>query len=68
LTKYVVVLIVVLFAMRLLLARSNKPGNKSTAGKALHPALESTVRKTAIAVGGLVAALVIILLIQHLTS
>ena len=67
-TKYVVVAIVVLFAMRLLVSRANGSGDKNTAGKPVHRALDSTVRKIAIAAGGLLAAFVLILLAKHLTS
>lgn len=65
--KYVVVLVVVLFAAHLLLSRSRKPEKQARSGR-LRSAVESTLRKAAIAVGGLLAVLVVIVLVKHMTS
>jgi predicted ferric reductase len=68
LAKYVVILVVALLAAHLLLSRNRPSSNASAARKSLHKAFDSTARKTAIAVGSLIAVLMIILLVQHLTS
>ncbi|HEX2829757.1 MAG TPA: hypothetical protein VHP37_25650 [Burkholderiales bacterium] len=65
--KYLVILVVALLATHLLLSR-NKQEPRTATRKSIHRALESTVRKTAIAVGALIAALVVILLVKHVTS
>jgi hypothetical protein len=68
LAKYVVILVVALCAAHLLLSRRKASSHKTAAGKSLQRTLESTLRKTAIAVGGLIAALAIVLLVKHVTS
>ena len=65
--KYVVILVVVLFAAHLVLSRS-AARNKTAIGRALHRTLESTLIKIAIAAGALIIVLVVIVLAQHLTS
>ena len=65
--KYVVIVVVALWATHLLLSR--RASRNTTAGeKSVQRAVESTLRKVAIAVGALIAALVIILLVKHVTS
>ena len=65
--KYVVILIVALWATHLLLSR-RRSTIKTERGKSLHRAFESTLRKVALAAGGLIAALAVILLVKHVTS
>ena len=66
--KYIVVLVVALWATHLLLSRRKESANKAPAGRSLHRALESTVRKAAIAAAALLAAIALILLVKHVTS
>ena len=65
--KYVVILVVTLWATHLLLSR-RASRHKTAAVKPLQRVLESTLRKTAIAVGGLLAALAVVLVVRHLTA
>jgi hypothetical protein len=66
--KYVVVLVVALWATHLLLSRRGESKSGTATGKSLQRALESTLRKVFIAVAVLVAALALILLIKHVTA
>lgn len=66
--KYIVVLVVVLCAAHLLLFRTRQSGRETAARKSIRRGLESTVRKLSIAVGVLIAALAIILLVKHVTA
>ena len=65
--KYVVILIVALWATHLLLSR-RRSTIKTARGKSLHRAIESTLKKTVIAVIALVAVIAVTLLVRHMTS
>ena len=65
--KYVVILVVALWATHLLLSR-RASRNTTAAEKSVHRAVGSTLRKAAIAVCGLIAVLVMIVLVKHVTA
>jgi hypothetical protein len=67
LAKYVVILIVALWATHLLLSR-RRSTIKTERGKSLHRAFESTLRKAVIAAVALIAVIAATLLVRHVTS
>ncbi len=66
--KYVVILVVALFATHLVLSRTRPSSRKTAAGESLHRAVESTIRKVLLAAGVVIAAFALIVLITHVTT